>query len=423
MEATQEVLGQMARDSELASKSITLGEKGYLMGYGDELLQVGGRVVPPLAQESIYRFEGNVDLARLPLGITGYRVIGEGSGLSILTFCIIQTAGHLASGQYGLLYLRGKGRVVRDTIFPTLNGEVKLGYESSAANQTVTTVAEESVPSVRAPETGTSTPAEQALKVLSAQWALKVAWDPSDPDVDTLANLTIAGCDGTIEELLSRFVAFGNTPAARGAFARIREAKAKQSSSKDLQVLQIGASTFRGELLTAERGAALQLDRLRTDLVGKTASLDVLDPALAQLILRLELLGNYTMTQELANSFVMQATSAASKLTAEVQTAQNEAEILMNDAITAPRAAYIKRAVAMFEQAKTTASVWSNAPMAKEIDDSRNRVRNLIKAALAQQSEHTNAFAHSREVAAAAMTENLSRSRQRLAMAIAAATQ
>lgn len=83
--------------------AITLGYDGNGLVFSEGVIGFGpsGLILPTLT-ESIYRFDGQVDLKLLPLGITGFVVTSQDVSPNRLTFIIFD-------GKF--VYLRGRGKV------------------------------------------------------------------------------------------------------------------------------------------------------------------------------------------------------------------------------------------------------------------------------------------------------------------------
>ena len=140
-----------AGDPKLGGGAVTLTPTGYQMSPGDQMLVVGRQMVPPVAADSIYRFKGRVDISTLPFSTKGYQVVGEGDDLNLLTFVIQRN---------GLVYLRGKGKVVTPASLTVLLGNEQTPGVSSSTSESGT-----STPPVRSqavPQQGRGLPNSSA---------------------------------------------------------------------------------------------------------------------------------------------------------------------------------------------------------------------------------------------------------------------
>ncbi len=242
-----------------------------------------------------------------------------------------------------------------------------------------------------------ASPTEQVVDTIAAEWAVRSALNLQQRSRDDIIELAVAAQPGTLEQRIARCLVMAETPKSRQVLAKLREARANHpSESVQLLLLELETEILKSSTVDIILAQAF-VDRVRTNLVARYSSLDVMDAELAAAVVRTEVLLNNAMTPELAKTLVKYHVARAASIEKEVQAAKTDTEIFMNDAISPSRAAFLVKATSLLEKARTP-----------ELDASRKKVKTLLAEAVASDPDASKAFA----IANQAATEQLSKSRK-----------
>jgi len=262
------------------------------------------------------------------------------------------------------------------------------------------------------PSSRDATPTEtfdRVVETLAAQWTLR-ALNLKQEGTDELIEMVTWGEDMAIERQMAQCLAMSSIEI--GSENRL---KLEQIRMGDLSLrIEMLTHEFRARLISSEHGsnwnssdrwevAAGKVEDLRNGFLGKGETVLVMSPDLARAITHWELIGNRMMTPELAASLVKCAVSRAEALENEDQLFINDIEMQMNLQIDPSRAALVRNAASALEAARS-----------KDLEESRRRVKNLLRRAVANEPTAKLAFAHAGAIRAHTSNQELLESRRQL---------
>jgi hypothetical protein len=249
---------------------------------------------------------------------------------------------------------------------------------------------------------------ERIVDALAAQWAVQYGWISEKENAGAeVIELAVFGQAGTVEQRMALYTAFANSkmPVEKQQAMELISLKRRSQGEYHRLVVEMQGMSYKmnSSEAAAKMIAMLTVVSLRQRLIIESQTSDVMSPELASAIAKTEVLTNKNMTSEQAAGLVKFKADRAGSLTQEDQKAMNEFVILLNEQITPARAAFIVKATAALEAAKT-----------KELEESRARVKCLLREALAKEAGAEKAFVNAGDVAKQATSEELLRSRKQV---------